>query len=325
MKYPFLNNWVTLKNNLPAGYQVLDCEGKPLFDLEADVAEFALQLDGRTDPAALCEPQEAEKFLLFLDEKELIRRSRVWKKQRGCLSCTLWIPRISPAQQKAANLYHFACKCCLPVLAVGVILLLPTLFSLPQCNETLLWMAGLAGVFFSILTHEAGHACAAIDYSAPVYEMGVRIEQFVPGAYCAIHTEALHKRARRVQIYAAGLEANLLWAGVLMILASAFPREGRALLTAAMSSFTLAAGNLLFFIGSDGTAILFELLGASKSLEGAATKPTRQRLLKSNKAGGALKMACRILRGVRLLPLALYAAMILSILQEAFACIPDIF
>lgn len=325
MKYPFLNNWVTLKNNEPAGYQVLDCEGKYLFDLQEDIAEFALGLNGRTDPAALREPQEAEKLLLFLEKKDLIRRSRIWKKQRGCLSCTLWIPHITPALQKAATMYHFACKCCLPVLAVGITLLLPVLFSLPQCNENSLWMAGLGGVLVSLLAHEAGHACAAIDYGAPVYEIGLRIEQFLPGAYCAIHTESLRKRAKRVQIYAAGLEANLLLAGVLMILASAFPQAGRALLAAAISSSALAAGNLLFFTGSDGSAILLELLGVSKALESSVSKPAGQALHKSNKAGGALKIACRILQGVRRLPVALFAIMILSIFQEVFACIPDIF
>ena len=51
----------------------------------------------------------------------------------------------------------------------------------------------IVGGILGIIAHEAGHTIAGISYRAAVYEFGVMIDHFLPGAYVMVDTKKLRE------------------------------------------------------------------------------------------------------------------------------------
>ena len=90
---------------------------------------------------------------------------------------------------------------------------------LPIINTDCMWLGNILGIVFGALLHELGHAFAGLTYGARVFEMGVMINAILPGAYVLMDSQRVQSKMKRIQIYAAGVESNALFAGVCLLIA----------------------------------------------------------------------------------------------------------
>lgn len=321
MKYPMLNNWLTFRRRDANTYEVRDHLFDEDFTMGAELVRFARRLDGarspyRVDPAL--SRAEVRWMMRELEENELVRRSRVLTAGLGTVLFALWFPR--PTRRLRG-----VCRVCnallqllwLPVFAAGTALFFREL-PIPNADYTI--PGCLLGFAAGIVLHEAAHAAAGIAYGAPVFEFGVTIRNFLPGAYVMLDCSGVKSRLRRIQINAAGIEAGMLLTGVCLLLACAAPALGAALLCAGLNNLLLAMVNIIFADGLDGMSILEDLLGieglADSAREIVSNRALRRRLLGAGATGRAV-IAVGVL--IRVLQLALPLLIALNVF-EVIAC-----
>ena len=114
-----------------------------------------------------------------------------------------------------------------------------------------------AGLFF----HEAAHAAAGIAYGAHVCEFGLMLYLLLPGAYVIMDEKNVKSTVKRIQIYAAGVEANFVLTGICLLLAVAVPSLFWMFSQAALCNGFLAVFNLSVMGGLDGMKIFSEVMG----------------------------------------------------------------
>lgn len=112
-----------------------------------------------------------------------------------------------------------------------------------------------------MILHELSHIAACLSYGGRFYEFGIMTYYFFPGAYVMITFDNVKKRMKRVQILAAGIESNVLLAGVCLCLLKTGWINTTALLYGAFINVLLAVGNCSLIEGLDGMGICEELLG----------------------------------------------------------------
>ncbi len=293
MKYPRINNWLIFEPVRQGSCRVTDCLYDEVFLLSGALARFAKQLDGKTDPYAV-DPRlswrEVRSLLQALEENDLLRQDRILCKSLGTICLTLCIPRVTPLLRAAAFLINLLLNLLwLPLLLAGILLFWNRL---PPLEGGSLVAGCLCGLLAGISLHELGHACACLAHRGRVFELGVMVQNFLPGAYVLMDIRTVKNRMARVQIYSAGVQMNLLLTGILLLLTIGVPAMSGAFFCAAVINAFLALLNLTFIEGLDGTAIISELIGA-EDLVGSAkralfSRKRRQRLMKKGAAGGAV-------------------------------------
>ena len=145
---------------------------------------------------------------------------------------------------------------------------------------------------FSIALHEAGHLAAGIAYGFKIEDIGLLRLWLIPiGAYVGYGEKDGAARAERVQFSLAGIEMNLLVAGICLFAAMLYyPLSFTFLLTARMNVL-LAAINLLPAFEFDGESVLSDLLGIEDLGKTAKAqlfnRKHRRKLLRSGLRGAA--------------------------------------
>ena len=141
-------------------------------------------------------------------------------------------------------------------------------------------------LLLSIALHEAGHMAAAIAYGYEVTEVGILLLGIFPaGAYVA-HRDRKGVAARqRMQLSLAGIECNLLLAGVSLLLSVAVEPLSFTFLLTAYANMVLAAINVLPGKGLDGE------LALSAAFEVESIYAVAGRCLRSGKARRRLRRA----------------------------------
>lgn len=89
----------------------------------------------------------------------------------------------------------------------------------------------------------------------------------LPGAYVIMDEKNVKRTVRRIQIYAAGVEANLMLTGICLFLAAVVPPLFWMFSQAALSNGFLAVFNLSVMGGLDGMKIFSEVMGSRDLLE----------------------------------------------------------
>ncbi len=262
MKYPMLNNWLKIKRINKYEFEVHDYMRGEIFTMDSTVAQFIRKLNGKRNPYLIdstLSPADVNNILNELDESELLRNNMIVMSYWGSIYLTIWIPGRRPFLQILAKLFNnFLMYFWLPVFIIGVFLFM-------RCEPFGIYDQFITGSVFGIiigsLFHELGHAFAGIAYGARVFEMGVMIHKFIPGAYVFMTEENVKSKMKRIQINAAGIEANIMTAGICLILACVLPLISATLSYAAVNNVFLALINITFVEGLDGTSIISELLG----------------------------------------------------------------
>lgn len=151
------------------------------------------------------------------------------------------------------------------------------------------WVSAVVMVL-SCCLHELGHLAAGIDYDTKPSEMGVLLLLIFPiGAYVACQEGDHLTWRQRLQLCLAGVEGNLLLAGICTLLGQLLPQGTALFLLAVKLNLELAILNLLPVAGLDGEAALSALLQvdsigriAEETLE---SPKKRRRLWRAGPAG----------------------------------------
>ncbi len=309
MKYPVLSNWIRFEKINDEEYLIRDLLIKEEYTLNSYCVHFAQQLDGKTDPYKIDRSLSWKNvsFLLGkLEKANMIRRSRVLFKSFPNIYFTLWMPKVTPLFRRISFLINEAVKFTfLPLFIFSVWFFITECYDL---NLDYLLSGSIVGLILGMFLHESGHMFASLGYGGEVFEMGVMIQFLLPGAYVLTNHDSVRRRMRRVQIYAAGIEMNLILASVFMIIATVFPAGSGFFFGGAVQNVFVAFLNLTFVNGFDGMAIISELLGV-KDLADSAKKliknmTDKKRLSRKGASGKAAIAVCYAVRIVQIaLPL----------------------
>ena len=267
MRYPMLNNWLVFSRKNQYEYDVHDCLYDEDFTIGVTIAAFARKLNGHRNPYSInmgLTKAEINHMLKQLREHDLLRYGMSLDAGSGA-HYTLWFIKRNPLLIKVARLWNCSLMLSwLPVFIFGVLFFIR---DLPIINTDCMWLGNIFGIIFGALLHELGHAFAGLTYGARVFEIGIMINALLPGAYVLMDSQSVQSKMKRIQIYAAGVESNALFAGVCLLIACAIPYAGAFLLNAAIGNIILALVNITFGGGLDGASILSELLGIENLVE----------------------------------------------------------
>lgn len=267
MRYPMLNNWLVFSRKNQYEYDVHDCLYDEDFTMGVTIAAFARKLNGHRNPYSInmgLTKAEINDMLKQLREHDLLRYGRSLDAGSGA-HYTLWFIKRNPLLMAMARLWNgMLMLLWLPVFIIGVLFFIR---DLPIINTDCMWLGNILGIVFGALLHELGHAFAGLTYGARVFEIGIMINALLPGAYVLMDSQSVQSKMKRIQIYAAGVESNALFAGVCLLIACTIPYAGAFLLNAAISNIILALVNITFGGGLDGASILSELLGIENLVE----------------------------------------------------------
>ncbi len=309
MKYPALANWIRFKRTSENEYEIIDLLRDEKFRTDVYTVRFARQLNGKRNPYQIDKRKSKEDVDLLLDELEaenIIRDKRFLSKFFLYLLITVWRPRVtSNLRLFALFLNGLLLISWLPILVFSVYYFLNYLYDLSIDYITL---GSLAGLLVGMVMHELGHMFACLAYGGQVFEVGVMLQFFMPGAYVLMNVSNIKKRMRRIQVSAAGIEMNLLLTAIFLVLSVRFETLSGFFLGASIQNVFLALLNLTFVNGFDGMTIMSELLG----VEGLADRAKRitksnlrkRRLRKDGVSGKATIAVCYALRAIQIaLPL----------------------
>lgn len=263
-----LNNWLLLSPRNQNEVLVHDCLYDEDYIIENRIASYIRKLNGRRNPYSIStslSKHEIMYLLIQLREYNLIRTGRVSSTSIGSVYITLWYIKSNSRLKAFARVWNNVLIILwLPVLLAGLVAFLRYL---PIENTSFMWIGNIIGIVVGILLHELGHAFAGIAYNAEVFELGIMLKSFLPGAYVLMNEKKVSSRIKRIQINAAGVESNALFAGLSILIACVIPFVGGICISAAITNILLFFINSSFIVGFDGFAILSELLGMKNLVE----------------------------------------------------------
>lgn len=142
----------------------------------------------------------------------------------------------------------------------------------------------------SIIAHEFGHMVANLACGQKVSDVGLLLFLVVPiAAYAALEDESDLSKTERVQLALAGIEMNLLIAGICLLLSLLNTSFDITFIMVANINVFLAVVNLLPAPGLDGEGALSALLGmesvGAEAKKWLCNKKRRKWLLKSGLPG----------------------------------------
>lgn len=145
---------------------------------------------------------------------------------------------------------------------------------------------------------------ACPDVRGNVFEFGIMIRYFLPGAYVVLDSEKIRNRFKKAQIFAAGIEMNLLLAGIFLILLKFGWLDCTLLIYVALLR-NPGAFNLALIGPLDGMKIFSELLGVENIVDKAKKlifdNEAKKILRKRGINGRAAIASCYIIVGFQLL------------------------
>lgn len=320
MKYPTFANWIRFKKISYDTYEIHHLLNGSIFETTEYWVWFAKQLDEKTNPYRIDREMPREKIdrmLKVFKENDVIRDSRFLSKSLLSTLFTVWIPRVTKKMRLISYLLN-------ALLLISFIPLL--VFSIfyfvnyvNDINTDYIITGSFVGIFVGIFLHEMGHMIACLAYGGQVFEVGVLLQFFIPGAYVLMSEENIKERMKRIQVSAAGIEMNLLLVAICVILSVPFEELSGFFLSAAINNLLLAFLNLTFIEGFDGMSIISELFGVeglvSKSKRITKSKWKKSKLQKDGVCGNATIVACYIFKVIQIaLPL-VFAVNIIGVIS----------
>ena len=297
---PIDSDWVCIENFLTG----------EIWEVSREVAEFLKALNGKTNPYKINEEFSEEFVDELLDDFDeegwLYSGKRLMSGGIGTALFTLWIPDVKIWHRIVAKIWNSLLMIlCLPVFIIGVCILVRGNF--PYVDHGSNWgLCYLVGFIPGLMLHELSHAAACLsDVRGKVFEFGIMVRYFLPGAYVVLDTERIRNRFKKAQIFAAGIEMNLLLAGIFLILLKLGWFDCTILVYAALVNGILAAFNLALIGPLDGMKIFSELLGVENIVYKAKKlifdNDAKKKLRKRGINGRAAIASCYIIVGFQLL------------------------
>lgn len=300
MGYPQFVNWAKIRKKENGGYLLKDYLYGDEYSISREEVNFTLQLDGKTDPYEIdteMSREEVTKTLEALDELGFLREGRFISKSLSDIIYTLWIPRITKKFRIAAKIINALLRVLwLPVAVISLI----TVSNAEIDYDFIQFMTGLVlGTLAGMVLHEFGHMFACLAYGGNVFEAGVLLKWLMPGAYVMIDTSTIKVRMHRIQVNAAGIEMNILLAGIFGIIACCVYDYSSFFAGVAINNVILGLMNLILISNLDGMNIMSELLGIENFVEKAKkalkSRKYRKMLIRKGTSGKATVSACALI------------------------------
>lgn len=269
-KYKALSNYVTLRRRKDGVIMARNA----LIDEEIDITEreahYLTKLNGNRNPLKIpgFSVEECERYYQLFDEMMMLREPGRSQTEGLSLMYTLFIPQRlkrtkSVVIPKILNFLLY--MSCIPVLVIGIMNYTNDLY---RINYEHMWLGYLVGLLIGMFAHELSHANACLAYNGSWLELGVMWSGLFPGAYVMLDTSKVKKKLQKAQINLAGVEMNLLLAGIFFMLASSWSIQqsfidefSGAFCFAGFQNVFLALLNMTFFQGLDGEHTISDLLG----------------------------------------------------------------
>ena len=292
MKYPMIAKWLHFKQMNAEWFLVTNRLNGEEYYMTAFMAHFARRLDGNTPPRHLLSHEkrrDAENLVAELDQWDMLRHSRMLEKGWGTLYWSVFFfDKSSRCKALCKILNNILLLSFLPCFFIGIMMAI--CWCQPCLNFSLFGM--VIGTLLGIIVHEAAHTIAGISYHATVYECGVFIDHFLPGAYAMVDTKNVQNKRYLLQISGAGLESNILLAGLFLAVAT-FESYSSIFFWMAMGNLILAGANLLPINDLDGMHMLETLL-ETDSLYERITYITHSRRIKRKIKHAGLSGYCAL-------------------------------
>lgn len=262
--YPKMDHYLIFKRKDADTVEVSNEIYEMEWEMDIEAARFLHALDGETDPyriSSYMSREEVDQLLEVLEDEWLLADDdKIIPLGFGTALIPLWTPKITRWYRLIGSLWNkILLFCWIPVFICGI-----WIFLMQDWNES--WNTlGIVERFFIVIIgvalHELSHIAACLSYGGRFYELGIMTYCFFPGAYVMITFDNVKKRMKRVQISAAGIESNVLLAGVCLCLLKTGWINTTALLYGAFINVLLAVGNCSLIGDLDGMGICEELLG----------------------------------------------------------------
>lgn len=272
-RYPEKSNWISCEKDEKTGNYLIDNHilDTPVVEMSPEEMAFLNRLDGKANPIEILMKEygftnrEAEDYLDYLDDQEVLRKSRGFRP--GVFSFLYTLVKI-----KDSTKYRPLAVCLYFLMAIGFF---PMIYMGIQCFGKILeydhivglddsmaymWVGLFGGVFVGLFLHEIGHAVAAIAFGARALEFGVGIRVF-PMAYTMLDDSKLSSFSKRTLIMLAGPTVNLFIVGVSLYCNLQTERFASFFTMCAFANFELFLLNLLPVQGYDGMQALELLIG----------------------------------------------------------------
>ena len=314
MKYPIFSNWIIYKK-IPDddAYVVKDCVLKNKFVVSGEKMRFAKKLNGKTNPYSIKGKRSREEIRNLIEELD---RLGVIRTDRGVISRgmngyirTLVRTRNTRGKRIASELLNFLLMLLfVPVLIGGIYVYLNADYVrysdlsvieqiLHRYSSIFIWVFNILAVICGGAIHELCHGIACRAYGGRVFEYGFMLE-VLPGFYTLMDDSGVKSRLKKVQILAAGVEGNILFAGCLLLLTGFFPGIQSFLFVAAVTNIVMTIVNMMAMRSTDGYKILMLLIGMDETDDLEKAKNTlkkrnrRQMLVEDGLYGYAKLTAC---------------------------------
>lgn len=265
MGYPMLANYIRFKR-ISSDYTEDFCEAYNYltdrrYKLDLRTATFAHKLNGFRDPYKVdkrLSPEEVDDMLDTLNFYGIVRDKRFISKSIVDFMMTVWRPKVTQSMRIAAFfLNHLLLISWLPLLIVGILLLTQNMYMI---DDDYMLIGVYLGALVGLILHEIGHAVATLGCGGKLFEIGVMMRFFIPGAYVLSDLKCVKSRFYRIQVHAAGIETNFGLVGISLILSTVCYNFGGIFLGAAMGNLILALVNSTFVNSLDGAHVIGELL-----------------------------------------------------------------
>lgn len=268
-------------------YYIENADGEE-FEISYRLWDALLQADG-TRPLNL--PDNGRRILPKLKEYGLVRTSR-FVQDDGIFNRFILFPINN--RIKDSRLFYKAINAALP--AVSILIFAMSVYMMASNGEgsgyRFNWWLYYGLIVCSIALHEAGHLIAGLAYGYKISDTGILLLGIIPiGAYVAHEDKKDATKAEKIQLALAGVEVNLLIAGICLLLAMQYYQRSLTMLSVANVNIVLAGINLLPASGLDGESALSAVCGINSISEVAkkwlTDKKRRQKLLRSGWPGYA--------------------------------------
>lgn len=317
MSYPVIANWVKFKRIDNETYLVKNLLDDTEYEMDSYYVWFARQLDGKTDPYTIdndLSEDDVYDVLEELDDYDVVRNKHFLSKNVFNLLVTLWKPKVTKPLRLISYLFNsIILVSFLPLLAIALWRLMNSPFDISLDY----YLGGmLFGVVSGMLLHETAHFVACVGYGGSVFEIGVMLRYFMPGAYVLMDVKNIKNKMHKIQIFAAGVEMNLVLSSIFLILALEISLLSGFFYGAFVCNIMFALVNLTFAEGLDGMTIIGELLqiddlpGKAKGI--VKNKRKRKALMNKGIVGKALVVVCYI---IRILQISMPILVVLNILE----------
>lgn len=288
--YPFLKEGVSIgsfsyEDSDDIHYFIENAYGDQ-FEIDYQLRNALLQADG-TKPLNL--PDHGLSILPELKKYGIVQTSR-FIDDDGIFNRFVLFPLSN--HNKNISLICKAINAVLPIVSVlfFIIGLYCMKSDIAATEYTYSWLLYYGLIFFSLVFHEIGHLVAGLAYGYEVRNIGILLLGILPtGAYVAYDDKKDASKTEKIQLALAGIEANLLLAGICMMIATQYPPLYMLMSSIANINVVFALVNSIPSFGLDGEAALSALYGIDNIGKAAKkwlfSKKHRQKLLHSGPSG----------------------------------------